>query len=172
MYSELLPDSIKKEKKWQLINSRSPLWGRPRGIVEHTLYKHDALFILCGDDSEGNQHYDSGSLRLSSGGSCQPGGGVPAAVQHALPHAVIVRAGAPSAQCGRGLAPSADRWTDLSGHQLRFAAGSDPKIHKNSDLVISQTHRWNWWAIKWSSRCQSQASHLKSNLFHTYEIPC
>lgn len=64
------------------------------------------------------------SLRLFSGGSSQPGGGVPAAVQHALPHAVVVRAGAPPAQRGGGLASPADRRADLSGHQRRLAAGS------------------------------------------------
>lgn len=55
---------------------------------------------------------DSGRPTLfavSTGGPSQPGRGLPAAVQHALPHAVVVRAGAASAQRGRGLASSTDR---------------------------------------------------------------
>lgn len=89
-----------------------------------------------------NQHDDCGSLRLSSGGSCQPGGGVPAAVQHALPHAVVIRAGAAPAQRRRGLAPSADRRADLSGHQRWLAAGSDAETHDDSDLLKPQARRW------------------------------
>lgn len=71
--------------------------------------------------------HNSCSLRPAqpTGGSGQPGRGLPAAVQHALPHAVVLRAGAAAAQRGRGLAASADRRADISGHQLRLAAGDD-----------------------------------------------
>lgn len=52
----------KNIKKWHLINPRSSLWGRPRGIVEDGLYKHDPLFMSCRVISRGNQHYKSECL--------------------------------------------------------------------------------------------------------------
>ncbi|MEQ2163520.1 Protein tanc2, partial [Goodea atripinnis] len=58
------------------------------------------------------------------GGSSKPGGGVSAAVQHAFPHTVVVRAGASPSQCGRGIAPSTDGRADIPGHQCWFSAGN------------------------------------------------
>lgn len=80
----------------------SPRWNSRRRALQTRCIIHE----------ESIEWKSASQFRLfllpSIGGSSQPGGGVSAAVQHALPHAVVVRAGAPSAQCGRGLASSAD----------------------------------------------------------------
>lgn len=97
----------------------------------------------------------------SSGGSSQPGGGVPAAVQHALPHAVVVRAGASSAQRGRGLASSADRRADISGHQRRLAAGRgswNMQDFRPWEVLASQALQRNWCFIKWPQCINSFSS--------------
>ena len=118
------------------MNSRSPLRGRPCGIAKDALVQTRCIIHALLSRSEGNQR--CASLRLSSGGSSQPGRSVPAAVQHAFPHAVIIRAGAPPAQRGRGLAPSAQRRADLSGNQRWFTAGSNRKKYKNSDFLMCE----------------------------------
>lgn len=43
-----------------------------------------------------------------SGGAGEPGGGLPAAAEHALPHAVVVWASVAAAQRGRGVSAPAD----------------------------------------------------------------
>lgn len=103
----------------------------PRKLPETLLHYSSSVEPIWKKKNKPRFFSSPGLLR--SGGPGQPGGGVPAAVQHALPHAVLVRAGAASAQRGRGLAPPADRRADLPGHQRRLAAGSRSR---SSDKIL------------------------------------
>lgn len=104
---------------------------KPCGIVEDVLHKHDPLFMVLWRRSWRKISVATQALALSSaGGSSQPGWGLPAAVQHALPHAVVVRAGASPAQRGRGLAAPAHRRADLPGHQRRLTAGDEAQPYR------------------------------------------